>query len=57
MLKNQAVGANGLAIQIKSFLTDKADEDTHVQSPDAIIHNLMQVVGLVVQEDEPPPLR
>jgi putative hydrolase of the HAD superfamily len=47
----------GLAIQIKSFLTDKADKDTHVQSPDAIIHNLMQVVGLVVQEDEPPPLR
>lgn len=57
MLKNQAVGANGLAIQIKSFLTDKADKDTHVQSPDAIIHNLMQVVGLVAQEDEPPPLR
>jgi putative hydrolase of the HAD superfamily len=46
----------GLVIQIKSFLTDKADRDTHVQSPDAIIHNLMQVVGLVAQEDEPPPL-
>lgn len=47
----------GLAIQIKSFLTDKADKDAHGQSPDAIIHNLMQVVGLVVQEDAPPPLR
>ncbi len=46
----------GLVIQIKSFLTDKADKDTDVRSPDAIIDDLMQVVGLVVQEDEPPPL-
>ncbi|MEJ2559495.1 MAG: hypothetical protein P8186_25425 [Anaerolineae bacterium] len=46
-----------MAIQIKSFLTDKADKDTHIQSPDAIIHNLMQVVGLVAQEDGPPLLR
>jgi putative hydrolase of the HAD superfamily len=44
----------GLAIQIKSFLTDKADMDIHVQMPDAIIHNLMQIVGLVAPEDESP---
>lgn len=46
----------GLVIQIKSFLTDKADKDTDVQSPDAVIDDLMQVVGLFAHEDEPPPL-
>ena len=37
----------GLAIQIKSFLTDKADKATDIEAPDAVIHDLMQVVGLV----------
>jgi putative hydrolase of the HAD superfamily len=46
----------GLAIQIKSFLTDRADKDIHVQPPDAIIHDLMQVVGLVAHKDESPAL-
>jgi putative hydrolase of the HAD superfamily len=46
----------GLAIQIKSFLSDKADKESHVQSPDAMIHDLMQVVGLVAHEDETSPL-
>jgi len=46
----------GLVIQIRSFLTDKADQVTDVRSPDAVIYDLMQVVGLVAQEDEPPQL-
>jgi len=37
----------GLAIQIKSFLTDKADKETDTEPPDAVIHDLMQVVDLV----------
>jgi putative hydrolase of the HAD superfamily len=37
----------GLAIQIKSFLTDKADRSTGSVPPDAVIRNLMQVVDLV----------
>ncbi len=37
----------GLAIQIKSFLTDKADKETDTEQPDAVIGNLMEVVGLV----------
>ena len=36
-----------LAIQIKSFLTDKADKATDVEPPDAVIHDLRQVVDLV----------
>ena len=37
----------GLAIQIKSFLTDKADKETDIEAPDAVIHDLIEVVGLV----------
>jgi len=37
----------GLAIQIKSFLTDKADRGRDGATPDAVIENLMQVVDLV----------
>jgi putative hydrolase of the HAD superfamily len=42
----------GLAIQIRSFLTDMADEGTLVDAgrPDAVIHDLMQVVGLVTRD-------
>jgi putative hydrolase of the HAD superfamily len=39
----------GLAIQIKSFLTDKADRRAADVSPDAIIHDLRQVVDLVTR--------
>ncbi len=42
----------GLALQIKSFLTDKSDKETDTEPPDAIIEDLMQVVGLVAPEDE-----
>ena len=42
----------GFVIQITSFLTDKADRGTGSVPPDAVIHNLMQVVDLVAQEDE-----
>ena len=37
----------GLAIQIKSFLTTKADKETDVEQPDAIIRDLREVVGLM----------
>ncbi|MBN1580041.1 MAG: HAD family hydrolase [Anaerolineae bacterium] len=37
----------GLVIQIKSFLTDKADCGTGNVLPDAVIHDLSQVVNLV----------
>lgn len=36
-----------LAIQIKSFITDKADKATDVEPPDAVIHDLTQVSELV----------
>jgi len=41
----------GLAIQIKSFLTGKADEaiPTDAVQPDAVIRDLTQVVGLVTR--------
>lgn len=39
----------GLAIQIKSFLTARSDRETDVESPDAVIDNLMQVVELVTK--------
>jgi len=39
----------GLAIQIKSFLTSKADKETDSEPPDAVIHDLMQVVDLVTR--------
>jgi len=42
----------GLVIQIKSFLTDKADQGTSSVLPDAVIHNLMQVVNLVNSNTE-----
>ena len=37
----------GLAIQIKSFLTGRADKDTDVEQPDAIIRDLREVVALM----------
>jgi putative hydrolase of the HAD superfamily len=37
----------GLAIQIKSFLTATSDRPTDVEPPDAVIHNLMQIVDLI----------
>ncbi len=42
----------GLAIQIRSFLTDMADEGTPAGAgrPDAVIHDLMQVVSLVTRD-------
>jgi putative hydrolase of the HAD superfamily len=37
----------GLAIQIKSFLTTQIDEGTDDVRPDAVVHDLMEVVDLV----------
>lgn len=45
----------GLAIQIKSFLTDKADRPTDVEPPDAVIHHLTEVVDLVTRPPLPTP--
>ena len=42
----------GLVIQIESFLTDKADRGTDGVRPDAVIHDLMQVVNLVTLDTE-----
>jgi putative hydrolase of the HAD superfamily len=42
----------GLAIQIKSFLTDKTDNGTSRVRPDAIIQDLMQVINLVAPNTE-----
>ena len=42
----------GLVIQIKSFLTDKADSGTDRVPPDAVIHDLRQVVDLVAPNTE-----
>jgi putative hydrolase of the HAD superfamily len=42
----------GLVIQIKSFLTDKADSGTDSVPPDAVIHDLRQVVDLVTPHTE-----
>ncbi len=44
----------GLVIQIKSFLTTKADGEKDVARPDAVIENMMQVVELLDYESEPP---
>jgi putative hydrolase of the HAD superfamily len=41
-----------LAIQIKSFLTDKADRDSDPVPPDAVIHDLRQVIDLVNPHSE-----
>jgi putative hydrolase of the HAD superfamily len=38
----------GLVVQIKSFLTDKADSGTLSVLPDAVIHDLREVVDLVI---------
>jgi putative hydrolase of the HAD superfamily len=38
----------GLVIQIKSFLTDKADSGTDSVPPDAVIQDLREVVDLVI---------
>lgn len=50
-VSRDVVGAHragyGLAIQIKSFLTSKADRETDVEPPDAVIENLLQVIPLV----------
>ncbi len=45
----------GLAIQIKSFLTDKADRGTEGVQPDAIIHDLTEVTSLVAQRPGSAP--
>jgi putative hydrolase of the HAD superfamily len=42
----------GLVIQIKSFLTDKADRDMCSVLPDAVIHDLRQIVDLVTPHTE-----
>jgi len=42
----------GLVIQIKSFLTDKADSGTDSVAPDAVIHDLRQIVDLVSPHTE-----
>jgi len=51
----------GCAIQIRSFLTDKVDHTTgtgqegdRTMVPDAVIHDLMQVIELVGARDEEP---
>ncbi len=43
----------GAVIQIKSFLTDKADSKADNAPPDAIIQNLTQIVALVIPNVEP----
>lgn len=47
----------GLAIQIKSFLTDKADEGAPADAgrPDAVIHDLVKVVSLVTPDGTEKP--
>lgn len=42
----------GLAIQIRSFLTDKADRGTGNVPPDAVIEDLRQIVDLVTLNTE-----
>ncbi len=42
----------GLVVQIKSFLTDKADSGTDSVPPDAVIHDLREVVELVTSNPE-----
>jgi putative hydrolase of the HAD superfamily len=42
----------GLAIQIRSFLTDRSDEGTDHVPPDAVIQDLREVVGLVALNRE-----
>ena len=40
----------GLAIQIKSFLTTKADKETDVEPPDAIIQDLREVLDVMERD-------
>jgi len=42
----------GLAIQIKSFLTDKVDKETDTEPLDVVIEKLMQVVDIVTRSVE-----
>lgn len=42
----------GLAIQIKSFLTERSDRGTENVPPDAVIHDLIEVVDLVTSDGE-----
>ncbi|MBN1318721.1 MAG: HAD family hydrolase [Anaerolineales bacterium] len=42
----------GLVIQIKSFLTDKVDLGGASTPPDAVIHDLRQVIDLVTSQSE-----
>ncbi len=42
----------GLAIQIKSFLTEKSDTERDTESPDAIITDLRQVSDIITRERE-----
>jgi putative hydrolase of the HAD superfamily len=42
----------GLAIQIKSFLTERSDRGTEDVPPDAVIHSLTEVVDLVTSDKE-----
>ncbi len=44
----------GFTIQIKSFLTDKADRGMDSATPDAVINDLMQIVNLVAPNPETP---
>lgn len=38
----------GLAIQIRSFLTDKSDKETDTERPDALVRDLREIIPLVV---------
>lgn len=42
----------GLVVQIKSFLTERCDRGLVSVAPDAVIHHLSEVVGLVCTEGE-----
>ncbi|GAB4407708.1 MAG: hypothetical protein Kow00123_20710 [Anaerolineales bacterium] len=42
----------GLAVQIRSFLTDKADRGTEDALPDAVIHSLTDILPLVTSHSE-----
>ena len=41
-----------MAIQIRSFLTDRSDQGTEDVPPDAFIQDLREVVGLVTPNRE-----
>jgi putative hydrolase of the HAD superfamily len=44
----------GLAIQIQSFLTERSDRGTADVPPDAVVHDLREVVDLVSDDREDP---